>query len=81
MRGITLRVLVGEDGPGGEQDGFGDEVLRRDQLDPVSLPVELGFDGGADLGIGLVQAGKHFRNHGVTSLFRSVWHIPNHYTT
>ena len=57
--GITLGVLVRQDGSGGEQDRLGDEVLRRDQLDPVSLTVELRLDGGGDLGIKLVQALQH----------------------
>jgi len=38
---VTLRVLVGHDGPGDTEHGLADEVLGGDQLDMTPLPVDL----------------------------------------
>src|SRR5260370_37328682 len=34
---VAFSVLVGEDGAHGFEDGFGDEVLRRDEFQPRGL--------------------------------------------
>ncbi len=55
--GIALGVFVGEHAPLRLQHGGGDDVLARDQLDPVLLAVELGADGVGQLGVGLGERG------------------------
>ena len=51
---IALGVLIGEDGTGGFEHGFGDEVLAGNHLQALVLAAALVFNGSGDFGI-------HFR--------------------
>jgi len=55
---ISLGVLVRENRPRRLQDGTADEVLRRDQLEPVVLTVHLIPDCLRDLRIGVFQRAR-----------------------
>ena len=56
---VALGVLVREDGAQGLENGFGDEVLRRDHLELRALAAGLVADGVGDLGI---NAGEMFHD-------------------
>ncbi len=53
LAGVSLGVLVGEDGAHGREHGDRDVVLRGDQLEGVVLTRRLAPDGGSDLRVHL----------------------------
>ncbi len=56
---IALGVLVGEDGAHGFEDRFGDEVFRRDELQPGGLAPGFVAKKAGDLRIDGVQRAVH----------------------
>ncbi len=59
---VALRVLVGEDGAGGAQDGGRGEVLAGDELDGRVLPILLPGDDVEDLVVGFGFGGPGHQN-------------------
>src|SRR4029077_16200346 len=57
--GITLGILVGEDGPLRLEDGLAHHVLGGDQLEIVLLALGLTLDGGVDLRVGPRERRAH----------------------
>merc|ERR1712010_331452 len=57
--GVALRVLVGHDGSEGLHDGLGGEVLGRDELEALPLPVLLVLDDVEELGVDLREGRVH----------------------
>jgi len=53
--GVALRVLVRQHRPGCLENGLGDVVLRRDELDRVPLPPLFGGDELGDLRVPRAQ--------------------------
>ena len=60
---VPLRVLVGEDGPGGLHHRVADEVLGGDQLDVRPLALRVLGDQRGERGVGLCEA-HHVRHWG-----------------
>ena len=56
---ISLGVLVGHHRANGLENGGADEVLRRNELEPLRLPARLVADGRGNLGIGVGERALH----------------------
>src|SRR5262249_31268375 len=52
---IAFGIFIGQQCAGGVEHGTRYDILGGDQLDLVLLPLELVFDGGKDLGVGVLQ--------------------------
>ena len=60
---VAFGVFVGEDGAGGLQHRFGDEVFAGNHLQPLVLAEGFMVDGGGDLGVGLGKRERHPVSH------------------
>jgi len=70
---IALGILVGQDRPGGLEHGARHDVLRGDQLDLLTLALQLALQHRVDRGIGFGEAlGEHGQ--------RRVVHLGSHLT-
>ena len=67
LAGVTLSVLVGQDGGSGCHDSLADEVLGSDQLDVSALTIVLSTDCVADLSVMLSQEIDSFFDHNTCS--------------
>ena len=67
LAGVTLSVLVGQDGGSCCQNGLADEVLGSDQLDVSALTIILSTDCVADLSVMLSQEIDSFFDHNTCS--------------
>ena len=82
--GIALGILVGQAGAHGDHHSLADNVFRGDELDVALLTRQLGFNGGPDLRITLVDKIHNLSNHCLSLSFvkseprarRPRWYFP-----
>src|SRR5207302_2821506 len=72
----SLGVLVGQGSAPRLHDGDGDEVLARDQLEPVLLPLHLAADELGDRGVRLGERGAPVDHESILATRRS-WRPPS----
>ena len=69
LGGVALGVFIGQHRANGHHHGLGDHVLGSDELQTVSLAVQLGVNGGGNGGVKLGKVLIHFLDHGCLPSF------------